>query len=156
MGRQVLEALAEAPVLALAAGDVRGPGVVAVVGGDDVVVNGGGGGVLVVAVPRARLEALPVVHVLVVHRPRRGGEERRDNNQDNAERFEARHRWSLAVVVLGELMSLTAARSSMDWMHGASCGPYIYAAALLPLRARRAMRAHTESVRPRHPAQLAA
>ena len=82
MGRQVLEALAEAPVLALAAG------VVAVLGGDDVV---NGGGVLVVAGPRARLEALPVVHVLVLHRTCRRGEERGDSQED-AERFVARHR----------------------------------------------------------------
>nr|ACN36266.1 unknown [Zea mays]ACR36702.1 unknown [Zea mays] len=100
-GRQVLEALAEAPVVALAARDdgrdVRIPGTVAVVKG-----------VLVAALPRARVEALPVVHVLVVHRHRRRGEER-GNSQDDAERraarrFVSRHRsqrtWS---AVQGEL-----------------------------------------------------
>ena len=159
MGRQVLEALVQAPVLALAAGDdgrgVRAPSGVVAVLGDDVVVKGG---VLVMAVPRARLEALPVVHVLVVHRTCRRGEERGDSQED-AERFVARHRSIASLaglslsVVQGELLSLTAARSSVDGMHGASFGPYIY---MLRRCVRDAPCVHTESVRPRHPAQLGA
>jgi hypothetical protein len=105
--RQVLEALAEAPVLALAAGDGSDDvGGALGVAGDDVLK-----GVLVAAVPRARLEALPVVHVLVVHRHRRGRREERGDSQDDAERpalrFVARHHWlasyylSCSVVVLG-------------------------------------------------------
>jgi hypothetical protein len=109
-GRQVLEALAEAPVLALAAGDGSDDDVGGALGvaGDDVVK-----GVLVAAVPRARLEALPVVHVLVVHRHRhRCRREERGDSQDDAERpalrFVARHHWlasyyylSCSVVLLG-------------------------------------------------------
>jgi hypothetical protein len=108
-GRQVLEALAEAPVLALAAGDGSDDvGGALGVAGDDVVK-----GVLVAAVPRARLEALPVVHVLVVHRHRhRRRREERGDSQDDAERpalrFVARHHWlasyyylSCSVVLLG-------------------------------------------------------
>lgn len=112
-GRQVLdEALAEAPVLALAAAGAGD-------GGRDIRAVLGDAGVarddvLVAAAPRARLEALPVVHVLVVHRPRRRGEDRGDC-QENAERFVARHR-SLASLVLGELMGLAAARNtSYGW-----------------------------------------
>jgi len=87
-GRQVLEALVQAPVLALAAGDGRD-------------VRAGG---VVVAVPRARLEAHPVVHVLVVHRTRRRGEEERGDSQDDdaeraARRFAAARHRSLATTL---------------------------------------------------------
>lgn len=70
-GRQLLEALVQAPGLALA---------------------GVEGVLLAVAAFRARLEALQVVHVLVVRRPRRHRGEERGRGQEDADRPVPRHR----------------------------------------------------------------